>query len=169
MHTVVLVHVAQRQRQVPQHGEFAPLCRLQHKREIVGDLFSRLLLGAAGHEVEIVPVVLFRELMLRADDKIQLLKACKQLVGVGKVAHRLAEFDAAADDDLPVRRLVGARKGLFTIRKIVLPVRRLPRAEQVYMVGQAHFLQTLRDARAHHVLHRRFRVERKRTVGMIIR
>ena len=106
--------------------------------------------------------------MLRADDKVELRQTREQLVCVGKVAHRLAELDTAADDDLPVRRLVGARKGLFTIRKIVLPVRRLPWAEQVYMVGQAHFLQTLRDARAHHVFHRRFRVERKRTVGVII-
>ena len=106
--------------------------------------------------------------MLRTDDKVELRQAGKQLVCVGKVAHRLAELDAAADDDLPVRRLVGARKGLFTIRKIVLPVRRLLRAEQVHMVGQAHFLQALRDARAHHVFHRRFRVERKRTVGVII-
>ena len=107
--------------------------------------------------------------MLRADDKIQLLKACKQLVGVGKVAHRLAELNAAAHDDLPLRGAIRARKGLRTRGKVMLPVRIFSRAIEIHMIGQAHFLQTLRDARAHHVLHRRFRVERKRTVGMIIR
>ena len=106
--------------------------------------------------------------MLRADDKIQLLKVCKQLVGVGKVAHRFAKLDAAAHDDLPLCGAVRARKGLRTRGKVMLPVRIFSRAIEVHMVGQAHLLKALRDACAHHVLHRRFRVERKRTVGVII-
>ena len=53
--------------------------------------------------------------MLRADDKVELRQTREQLVCVGKVAHRLAELDTAADDNFPVRNAVGARKGLFTI------------------------------------------------------
>ena len=112
---MVFVHVAQRQRQMPQHGDLSPPGRFQHERQVVRDLLARLALRALRHKIEIVPLVSCRQLVLRADDKIELRQPVEQRLCIGKITRCLAELDAAADDDPAVGRAVGARKGLLPI------------------------------------------------------
>ena len=61
----------------------------------------------------------------------------QQRVGVLRVARRLAELNTAANDQLSLRRAVGARKGLPARGKIVLPVGVFAWAVGIRMVRQA--------------------------------